>query len=109
MSVFHPPSYNSERKLPAVFNTKFFNKNTYAKIVGNVKSKPKPEPEPEPKPKPEPEPEPEPDLMLIYEGLKEVEIIEEAPVPAPPSPEEKIIVIYEDDPQIVLEVEELPQ
>lgn len=99
MSVFHPPSYNSERKMPAVFNTKFFNKNTYAKIVGNVK----------PKPKPEPEPEPEPDLMLIYEGLKEVGIIEEAPVPAPPSPEEKIIVIYEDDPQIVLEVEELPQ
>tara|TARA_R110002126_G_scaffold7606_6_gene37247 strand:+ start:8723 stop:8980 length:258 start_codon:yes stop_codon:yes gene_type:complete len=85
--------------MPAVFNTKFFNKNTYAKIVGNVK----------PKPKPEPEPEPEPDLMLIYEGLKEVGIIEEAPVPAPPSPEEKIIVIYEDDPQIVLEVEELPQ
>ena len=95
MSVFHPPSYNSERKLPVVFNTKFFNKNTYAKIVGNVKPKPKPEPEP--------------DLMLIYEGLKEVGIIEEAPVPAPPSPEEKIIVIYEDDPQIVLEVEELPQ
>jgi hypothetical protein len=48
--------------------------------------------------------------MLIYEGLKEVGIIEEeAPVPAPLSPEEKIIVIYEDDPQIVLEVEELPQ
>ena len=97
MSVFHPPSYNSERKMPAVFNTKFFNKNTYAKIVGNVN------------PKPKPEPKPEPDLMLIYEGLKEVGIIEEAPVPAPPSPEEKIIVIYEDDPQIVLEVEELPQ
>ena len=99
MSVFHPPSYNSEKKPPTVFNSKFFNKNSYSKIVGSVK----------PKPEPKPEPEPEPELVLIYEGLKDVGIIEEDPVPAPPSPEEKIIVIYEDDPQIVLEVEELPQ
>ena len=50
-----------------------------------------------------PAPEPKKDeLLVIYDGLKQVGIL-----PPADEPEQKIVVIYEDVPNIDLEIEEL--
>lgn len=111
MSIQAPPTY---RTTAPIFNTKHhpIPKAPPAKgLTREVFIAKLPPPEPEPEPEPEivvveevvPEPEVAPDIV-VFEGLQELGFI-----PAEEEPEKKIIVIYEDLPNVDLEIEELPQ
>ena len=101
MSIQPPPTY---RTSGPIFNTKHHPvpKAPPAKgLTREVCLAKLPPPEPEPEPVPEPEVAPD---IVVFEGLQELGFI-----PAEEEPEKKIIVIYEDLPNVDLEIEELPQ
>lgn len=101
MSIQPPPTY---RTSGPIFNTKHHPvpKAPPAKgLTREVFLAKLPEPEPVPEPVPEPEVAPD---IVVFEGLQELGFI-----PAEEEPDKKIIVIYEDIPNVDLEIEELPQ